>query len=255
MTIKVMADVHGDLEAVRREAESCDVLLVLGDLINIVDYENSGGILAEVYGSEAVKTWAEHRKEGRMDQARAVFREAAAGRDETEMRALLFSKIDEAHEAFCSGLPGNCIVTYGNVDVPDLILKYLPSDVIFADACVLAIDGQRFGFVGGGLPKIGIPGEVSLVDYQAKVDTLGPVDVLCAHVPPAIDDLAYDVVAGFMEPGSAALLDYVKEHQPARVYFGHVHKPRAARAEVGSSMLVNVGHHFRATGKAMVHPG
>jgi Icc-related predicted phosphoesterase len=251
--VKVISDVHGDLAAVQREAATCEILLVLGDLINIVDYENSGGILAEVYGSEAVREWAEYRKQGLMDEARRVFREAAAGRDQATMQALLFSKIDDAHAAFCGGVPSNCIVTYGNVDVPDLILKYLPDDVVFADACVLEIDGQRFGFVGGGLPKIGIPGEVSLDDYQVKVDGLGPVDVLCAHVPPAIDDLAYDVVADFLEPGSGALLAYIERHQPRRVYYGHVHQPRAATAVVGSSVLVNVGHHFRTTGKATVH--
>jgi Icc-related predicted phosphoesterase len=253
MQVKVIADVHGDLEAVRREAASCDVLLLLGDLINVIDYENAGGILGEVYGSEAVRAWSDFRARGMFAESREVLREASAGR-EIELRSLFSQKIDEAHRAFCELVPSNTVVTFGNVDVPDMVRRYLPSGVQFVDGEVLEWDGVRFGFVGGGLPKIGIPGEVQLDEYQRKVDALGPVDVLCAHVPPAIDELTYDVVAKFNEPGSQALLDYVKEHEPSHVYFGHVHQPRVARTRVGPSALVNVGHHFRTTGRAVLHP-
>jgi Icc-related predicted phosphoesterase len=251
--VKVIADVHGDLEAVRREAATCDVLLLLGDLINVVDYENAGGIIAEVYGPAAVRRWSTLRADGRFEEARAVLREAAGGREE-DLRALFLQKIDEAHRAFCTRVPSNTIVTFGNVDVPWLVRRYLPPEVRFADGEALEIDGVRFGFVGGGLPKVGIPGEVPLEDYERKVAALGPVDVLCAHVPPDLEDLTYDVVANLNEPGSVALRRYIEEHQPAYVYFGHVHQPRVARQRVGPTLLVNVGHHFRTTGRAVAHP-
>lgn len=253
MQIKVIADVHGDLEAVKREAASCDVLLLLGDLINVIDYDSAGGILGDVYGSEAVRKWSVLRAQGKFDEARVVLRESAVGREQ-EVRALFAAKIEEAHATFCQGVPSNTVVTYGNVDVPDLVRRYLPDNVRFVDGEVLEIGDQRFGFVGGGLPKAGIPGEVPLVEYDRKVAALPPVDVLCAHVPPAIEDLTYDVVAQFNEPGSESLLRYVKEHEPRHVYFGHVHQPRVARTRVGSSILVNVGQHFRTTGDAVVHP-
>jgi Icc-related predicted phosphoesterase len=111
----------------------------------------------------------------------------------------------------------------------------------------------RFGFVGGGLPKVGIPGEVALDVYQEKVSSLGPVDVLCAHVPPAVDDLTFDVVADYAEAGSEALLDYLGTHEPAWMYFGHVHQPRVADGKVGSTRVVNVGSYYRSTGKAWEH--
>lgn len=253
MQVKVIADVHGDLETVQREASSCDTLLVLGDLINVIDYENAGGILADVYGSDAVRVWSALRAEGRTAESRQVLAEASKGR-EAELRSEMMARIDLAHKEFCSRLPANVLVTYGNVDIPRLIEEYVAPGVRFVDAEVVEIAGQRFGFVGGGLPKVGIPGEVSLADYAEKVSGLGPVDVLCAHVPPAIDDLTFDVVANFNEPGSDALLDYVAEHEPSHVYFGHVHQPRRARLRVGSSLLVNVGHHYRATGEALSHP-
>jgi Icc-related predicted phosphoesterase len=252
MRIKVIADVHGDLEVIVREAASCDVLLLLGDLINVIDYENAGGIIAEVYGSEAVRRWAALRAQGAFDEAREVLRAVSQGREQ-EFRELLFAKIEEAHESFCSGVPANVVVTYGNVDVPDFIRSYLPSQVRFVDGEVLELDGTTFGFIGGGLPKVGIPGEVPLDAYERKVTSLGPVDVLCAHVPPAVEDLTYDVVAELSEPGSDAILDYVNEHAPSHVYFGHVHNPKVAETHVGATRLVNVGSHYRLTGRAWEH--
>lgn len=252
MVIKVIADVHGDIDVVVSEAATCDVLLLLGDLINVIDYTNASGILAEVYGSDAVRTWSDLRAQGKFDESRAVLREVSQGREQ-EMRGLLFAKIDDAHKAFCAEIPSNVVVTFGNVDVPDLIRRYVSDGVRFVDGEILTFDGVTFGFIGGGLPKVGIPGEVDIETYDGKVRALGPVDVLCAHVPPAVDDLTYDVVANFSEPGSEALLEYVKEHEPSHVYFGHVHQPRASRATIGATELVNVGSHYRETGKAWEH--
>ncbi len=252
MRIKVIADVHGDLEIVLKEAATCDVLLLLGDLINVIDYSNAGGILAEVYGSDTVRKWSALRAEGRFDESRAVLREASAGREQ-ELRQLMFTRIDEQTREFCEEVPSNVVVTYGNVDVPDLVRKYLPDSVRFVDAEVLTFDGVRFGFVGGGLPKVGIPGEVALDAYAEKVASLGPVDVLCAHVPPAVEDLTYDVVAEFNEPGSEALLAYLHEHEPTHMYYGHVHQPRVGETTIGRTRVVNIGAHYRSNGVAWDH--
>ncbi len=248
-----MADVHGDLGSVVREAAECDVLLVLGDLINIIDYEDGSGVLSEVYGADAVQRWIGLRAGGDAAGSRRVLQEAAAGREE-EMHALLLQRIDAAHRAFCAEVPSNVLLTYGNVDVPDLIRRYLPDGPRFCDAEVVDLDGIRFGFVGGGLPKVGIPGEVAPEDYERKVRSLGDVDVLCSHIPPAVEDLTYDVVARLNEPGSTALLEYIEEHEPGHVYFGHVHQPKVASIRLGSSVLVNVGHHYRSTGTSVEHP-
>ncbi len=252
MRVKVIADVHGDVETVCTEAASCDVLLLLGDLINVIDYENAGGILAEVYGPEAVRAWSSLRAEGKFEESREVLRKVSAGREQ-ELRGVFFSRIDEATKTFCRDVPANVIVTFGNVDVPDLIRKYLPSGVRFVDGEVITFDTVRFGFIGGGLPKVGIPGEVQLDVYAEKVSTLGPVDVLCAHVPPAIDDLTYDVIADFNEHGSEALLAYIRKHRPTHMYYGHVHNPKLAETTEGPTRIVNVGSYYRSTGQAWVH--
>lgn len=252
MLVKVIADVHGDLDTVLSEAATCDVLLLLGDLINVIDYENAGGILGDVYGSGAVRRWSSLRAEGRFEESREVLREVSAGKEQ-ELRALFFSKIDEETRRFCADMPTNVVVTFGNVDVPDLIRRYLPEGVRFVDGDVLTFDGLRYGFIGGGLPKVGIPGEVTLEAYGEKVAALGPVDVLCAHVPPAIEDLTFDVAAGYNEPGSEALLAYIHDHQPSHMYYGHVHRPKLAETTIGATRVVNIGSYYRSTGRAWEH--
>src|SRR5207244_5381171 len=69
-------------------ARECDVLLVLGDLINVLDYRTWDGILVEVFGREAVVEAAELRARGRFDDARTAIRrrtqDPAEARDRSE---------------------------------------------------------------------------------------------------------------------------------------------------------------------------
>jgi Icc-related predicted phosphoesterase len=120
------------------------------------------------------------------------------------------------------------------------------------DGEVVELGGWRFGFVGGGLPSpMRTPYEVPEEEYAAKVDALGEVDVLCTHIPPALPELLYDVVARRFERGSEALLETIKKTQPRYALFGHVHQPLQRRIRIGRTECVNVGH-FRGTGRPWV---
>jgi len=134
-------------------------------------------------------------------------------------------------------------LTYGNVDVPALWPEYLRDGHRVLDAQTVVIDGLTFGFVGGGLVSpMRTPYELTEEEYTAKVMALGPVDVLCTHLPPAIPELCYDTVARRFEMGSAATLAYLREFQPSVHLYGHVHQPQRARARVGRTECINVGH-------------
>ena len=100
------------------------------------------------------------------------------------------------------------------------------------------MDGLRVGFVGGGLPRGSRPhlSECTHEEFAAKVAAVGPVDVLCSHMPPAVDDLRFDVVAGRPEPGSQALLDYVGG-APARLPVLRPRPPAAAQPPAGRADL------------------
>ena len=248
----LVADVHGAADALRRVAAMGETILVLGDLINFIDYRNNSGILAEVAGQEVVDELVRLRTGGDYAGASAVWRSWSAGR-EAEGRESFERHITAAYESVCDALTGAvAYVTYGNVDRPDLIEKLLPADAQFVDAAVIEIEGHKVGFAGGGVEALGTPGEVSESDMAAKLSRLGPVDVLCTHVPPAIPALAGDVIGG-RQKSFRAVLDYVREHQPAYHYFGDIHQPQAVSWTLGRTRCHNVGY-FRATGRPVRHP-
>jgi Icc-related predicted phosphoesterase len=252
--IKVVSDIHGAADDLRREAADADALLVCGDLVNFIDYVTLEGPVVEVYGAAAVRQFVTLRTAGRFDEAGASLRAAVAGR-EAEAMAQVVAHVRRQYEAVFAAFPERTLLTHGNVDRPELFADLLRPGMRHLDGEAVELDGMRVGFVGGGLPRGSVPrgAERTHEEFSAVVAKLPRVDVLCSHMPPALDDLCFDVVAGRPEPGSQALLDYVEEYQPDFVYFGHVHQPRAARLRVGRTWLVNVGH-FRGTGAMVEHP-
>lgn len=249
----LVADVHGAAEALRRVAATGEPLLVLGDLINFIDYRSNDGILADVAGRELVGELVRLRTAGDFAGASAVWHRFAAGR-ETELQRTFEVHVGDAYVEVCAALEGaEAYVTYGNVDRPDLLVEMLPAGCRFVDAEVVEIAGIRVGFAGGGAPSLGTPGEVTEAAMADKLDALGPVDVLCTHVPPAVTPLAKDVIGG-REKSFAAILDYLERHQPRYHYFGDIHQPQAVSWQVGSTRCRNVGY-FRATGRALRHDG
>jgi Icc-related predicted phosphoesterase len=249
--VHLISDLHGAVEPLRHAADGCDALVVLGDLINVLDYHSMEGILVDIFGREPVAQAAGLRARGRYTEAREVMQRRRV--PEVEVRERFVALARQQYEAVFDALPDGAIVTYGNVDVPDLLRTFIRPGIRFVDGEVVELAGQRFGIVGGGLrTPLGIPGEVDEDEYDRKLDALGPVDVICTHQPPRIPWLVYDVLGRRFEPGSTGLVGYINEHRPRYSYFGHVHQPLVDRMSLGPTRLVNVGH-FRATGRPWVH--
>jgi Icc-related predicted phosphoesterase len=127
----------------------------------------------------------------------------------------------------------------------------LPDGVTFVDAGVFDLEGIRVGIVGGGVASLGVPGEVDDETMHDRLSRLGPVDMLCTHVAPAVRPLASDVIGGRPKQ-SLPVLHYLLEHRPRWHYFGDIHQPQATRWRVGETVCRNVGY-FRATGRAVRH--
>ena len=246
-----VSDIHGAAAALRRVASLGEPLLVLGDLVNYIDYRTNEGIVADVSGQHVVDEFVRIRAAEGNVAASAFWEVEWTGR-----AAELQGRYDEAIEAeyrdVCAALSGSqAYVTYGNVDRPDMLAANLPTGTRFVDAEVVEIEGLRIGFAGGGLASIGTPGEVTEAEMETKLAQLGPVDILATHVPPAIPALACDVIGG-REKGSSAILEFLEREQPAFHYFGDIHQPRATTWRVGPTTCVNVGY-FRATGRPVRH--
>src|SRR5262245_31422861 len=80
MRVHVVSDVHGNTEALARAGEGADALIVLGDLLDFVDYHaHDKGILGTLFGAEKVGMFARLRREGTRDERIAFSRSLWAG--------------------------------------------------------------------------------------------------------------------------------------------------------------------------------
>ena len=247
----IVSDVHGAHEALANLAPEGSTVLVLGDLVNLVDYRTNEGIVTDVVGMDLVRRVVDLRTQHRFDEASALWREENAARYD-EISERVGAAMRDEYEAVARSLARYvAFVTFGNVDDPPMLQETLPSSATFVDAEVVEIDGYSVGFAGGGVPSIGSAGEVTAEEMESKLSTLGPVDILCTHVPPAVGVLASDVIGGRAK-GSTPVLEYVLRERPAFHYFGDVHQPTALRWRVGETVCVNVSY-FRATGRGIEH--
>lgn len=247
----IVSDVHGAADALRRVASQDEPLLVLGDLVNLIDYRTGEGIVADVIGRDVVAQISSLRSRRLRFEANEVWNEATAGRQE-EIDAKISELMAAEYLTVCAALDGvDAYVTYGNVDPPEMLRRFLPPTAQFVDAETRLIQNTKVGFVGGGIPRIGSPGEIDPEEMRLKLESLGPVDILCTHVPPDVQSLASDVI-GRTRKASSEIFDYLLTYRPAFHFFGDIHQPQATTWQVGGTRCINVGY-FRATGRAFHH--
>ena len=253
MAVKIVSDIHGEYRALASQLRTDDTAVLLGDYLNLIDFRTLDGILSEVYTKEQIIIALSEFAKGRKELARRSIREIAGGGSEQSRRVR--ELIVTGYQDFFSSLPCKCYLLFGNTDDPSLLKELSAGDVEVFDSGVVTIGQERFGFVSGtphGPWTVGLPGEMDPEDYGKLVDSLGPVDVLCTHCPPAIPELTWDRLANRDEMGSAALLDYLDEFQPAHHYFGHVHNPVASEVYRGRTKVVNAGF-FKQHRTALEH--
>ena len=260
MRVHVVSDVHGNAEALARAGAGADGLIVLGDLLEFVDYHRpANGILGRLFGPEVSAEFGRLRVSGN----RAALLEMSArvwdGLDDP--RAVVEEAVAEQYDALFGVLEDGDVPVWaipGNVDMPELWPT--GSAVRAVEGTVVEIGGVRFGFAGGvPLPPGMSPRRIgpwqpyfrTAEDFAAGLAALGPCQVLCSHAPPALPELAYDVVARRSEGSSPALRERIAVDRPVRALFGHVHQPLAHRVRVGRTECVNVGH-FRDTERPYV---
>ncbi len=252
MKIKLLADIHGEVDALREVIEPGDTAVLLGDLLNWVDFNSLEGMLSEVLEKQEIAQLLGEIEQGNIKKAKIM---AAAflknvGVHHEKLRGIARS----AYEELFSAIPCRAYVIYGNTDYPDILKECLPSNIELIETGCMEIGGARFGFVSGVPPYrwgVGLPGEIDAETYRKRIDNLEPVDILCTHFPPAYPELTFDVKAKRSEEGSSALTEYIEKVKPDYAFFGHVHQPREKSKQVGRSKLINTGY-FRKEKKAFV---
>lgn len=250
MKISIVSDIHGNVEGLRRVACEAEFLVVLGDLLDYVDYEDpAGGILGQLFDEQRVQQFIELR--GRGDFAALHAYDQLLWSTVPDPQGTLQQIVAEQYAAIARSLGPHVLVTLGNVDLRELWDHVVPERLRCLDGDVVRLDGLSFGFVGGGavddLPT-GSPWtsfDRPRQQFRDQVAALGPVDVLCTHVPPDLDDVRFDTITGRAEMYGPGLLEYIDQQQPKRAFFGHVHHPRARLVVRGATTCVNVGYFRR----------
>ena len=248
MRLHVVSDVHGAADDLAQAAVGADLFVCLGDLLLYLDYDNPAeGAFAEVFGVDLTADYISLRTAKRFDEARALTAAAweriSGGEGPAGRMQRFLPIIDRQYRELFDAMPDSTLMTFGNVDVPALAAPHIRDGQRVLDGDVVEAGGIRLGFVGGGLRSpYRTPNELSTQDFDAKIRGLGAVDVLCTHIPPAIAELTFDVVARRFEVGSDSLLALIEETQPRYALFGHVHQPMSSRFRVGRTECLNVGH-------------
>lgn len=248
----MVSDVHARNDALAASLDGADALICLGDLVLFLDYdEPSQGVFGELFGADHARTFVDLRTAGRFDEAREFTAALWAARGDDRSTTVL-DAVRRQYAGTFAAMPAPAFLTYGNVDVPHLWPEFARAGHRVLDGEVAEIGGRTVGFVGGGLPTLyRTPYEISEEEFAAKVAAVEGADILCTHIPPAVPELTYDVVARRFERGSRALLEAIRRTQPLLSLFGHVHQPLVQRVRVGRTECVNVGH-FRGKGTAYV---
>ncbi len=255
MLISVVADVHGNYDDLARAGDGADLLLVLGDLLDYVDYHDpAAGILGAVFGADAVRPFIRMRTTGDFAGLHE-YNHQLWSRVADPARAIHDIVVDR-YRRVVELLPANSLVLLGNVDVAAAWAEVAPPHLQALDGQTRVIGGATFGFVGGGSTRPGVvmrdtgspwkPFVRSAADFQTALDALPPVDVLCSHIPPRLAAMRYDTVPARLEMYGPGLLEYIDLHQPRFALSGHVHQPIGARRRRGRTECVNVGHFQRS---------
>jgi Icc-related predicted phosphoesterase len=256
MRVLVVTDLHGAHARLTPFLRPDDVLISLGDHVNLIDYHDLSGLLADFVPRPIIAATLQSIQAGDLDGARLKMAEAAGSVPN------LFAKVKEAaqqtYRELSAAIPCPAYFIYGNVDFPRALIEHLKPPHRFCEAEAVEIDGRRFGLVSGHPPgpySFGMPGEVPKKEFAQRLHRLGAVDVLCLHSPPAIDGMTFDVEADRDEEGSPDSLYFAKYHRPRLVLFGHIHQPKVAEYvddEVTSRPVryLNVGC-FRNTGRVL----
>lgn len=256
MRLLVASDIHGAYERLGRFLRDDDVLLSLGDHINILDYKDLSGVLSSFVSRETIAETLELIQGNKLEAARA--RMAAAAGSVPDLFAKIRVAVQEAYFTMSAVIPCRAYFIYGNVDFPDALESNLDDRHHLCVAETIEIEGRRFGLASGHPPgpySFGMPGEVQREEFAERLHRLGAVDVLGVHSPPAIPGMTYDVVADRDEEGSPDTLYVSRLHHPRLVLFGHIHQPQVGRHTDNSDPeapihYLNVGC-FRDTGVLM----
>ncbi|MDC3241940.1 hypothetical protein OAU06_03380 [Acidimicrobiia bacterium] len=241
-----ISDVHHGLASIKNIPDTKEPVVILGDLINWIDYRTGQGIAEDVFGKEIVIKLVQLRKDHNFKDRRKLWSSMFEENPDLIQEKLEIALYRQYKEVFNALKKFEVWIIPGNVDSVDMIKETMTSNVNYVDGKVLEYKNLKIGFAGGGVPTpINARGEISEESFSLKLNKLGHVDIICTHAPPFVSELITDVITNKEEQGWRSLKDYILEKEPRFSIFGDVHQPQASRWRLGHTECMNVGY-FRA---------
>ena len=260
MRVHVVSDVHGNAEALaragrrRRRAGRAR----RPDRLRRLPRPRPRASSAAVFGPEVSAALRAAARRGRARRAGARSSATLWSRF-ADAAAVVEEAVREQYDGLFAAMTAPTYAIPGNVDVAALWPEFARPGVCLPDGAgrrdrraAVRVRRRRAAAAGrGAAPRRRVDARTCARprSYAAAVARLGAVDVLCSHAPPAVPELAYDVVSRRSEAPSPALLD-ADPPRPARGPRCSGTSTSRSRRGCGSGRTecVNVGH-FRADGQ------
>jgi|TARA_B110000240_G_C13439098_1_gene427230 Icc-related predicted phosphoesterase len=241
-----ISDVHHGLVSLKNLPNTKEPIVILGDLINWIDYRNGEGIAQDVFGKDIVVRLIQLRKDHNFEERKKLW-SSMFEKDQEEVQLKLEQAIYRQYQEVFKTLKNyEVLIIPGNVDSEKIIKETMTNNVNYVDGKVINYKHFKIGFAGGGVPTpINARGEISEEVFSLKLKQLGEVDIICTHAPPYVKELITDVITNKKEQGWESLKDYILEKKPKYSIFGDVHQPQASKWRLGTTDCLNVGY-FRA---------
>ena len=244
-----LSDIHHGLSGLEELPTDKDPIVILGDLINWIDYRNGSGIAKNVFGEEEISKLITYRKNHDFSSRKNLWKDLFSN-DPEAIQLEIEKEIAKQYKQVFGKLSQHEVwVIPGNVDSVSAMENAAGDNVKFVDSTIIEYEGYKLGFAGGGVPTpINARGELTEEEFNKKLSQLKGVDIICTHAPPLVNELVTDVITNRLEQGWASLSDFLLEHKPSYSLFGDVHQPKAISWIYGETYCINVGYN-RATKK------
>ena len=242
-----ISDVHHGLDSLENLPSGKGPLVILGDLINWIDYRNGDGIAKDVFGEESVTKLVELRKKHDFTRRKELWNELFSKDREVKQTKSEESIYLQYREVLDKSKNFEVFLIPGNVDSLKILEETKTNNVTNIDGEILDYKGFKIGFAGGGVPTpINARGEIPEEEFKSKLENLGDIDIICSHAPPYADELITDVITNKKEQGWKSLKKFIQDKEPKFSIFGDVHQPKAYEWKIGLTKCINVGY-FRSS--------
>ena len=243
-----ISDIHHGLDSLDNLPRDKGPIVILGDLINWIDYRNGDGIAKDVFGEENVQELIELRKKHDFSKRKKMWEQLFSEDKKLKQQQIQDSIQRQYVEVFDKLKNFEVYLIPGNVDSIDILEETKTKNITNIDGQVLIYKKIKIGFAGGGVPTpINARGEITEEAFESKLQNLGDIDIICTHAPPYVDELITDVITNKKEQGWKVLKKFIEDIQPKFSIFGDVHQPKAYEWKIGSTQCINVGY-FRSNG-------